>query len=88
MHPETICDLHPTCDDGEDELDCEKKYKEKRVFDSTKTFPCISPMYATSGRGNVTILSAPCDGRPECWEGLDEWGCDGLPDWATVLFIG
>ena len=91
MHPETICDLHPTCDGGKDELDCEESYKEKRYFDGTKTFRCTSPMYSGSGKdkdkGKVTILATPCDGRSECWEDADESACGGLSDGESLLFL-
>ena len=32
------CDMHPQCDQGEDEENCEKEYKEKGYIDKTHAF--------------------------------------------------
>ena len=75
-----LCDLHPTCDNAEDEDEkrCAEKYKEKGLFKKEATFRCQSPHHnedsvkANLSRGVVWIKAVPQDGIKECWKGQDE----------------
>jgi hypothetical protein len=78
LHPDTICDLHPACDGGEDEEDCQEEYTEKGFFHPSATFPCQSPHHNEDtvsqniSTAIVWILATVSDGIPECWKEVDE----------------
>ena len=71
-----LCDLHPVCDNAEDEdwNKCAERYKFKRGA----TFRCQSPHHnedtvkANLSRGVVWIKAVPQDAIPECWNDADE----------------
>ena len=75
-----LCDLHPVCDNAEDEEEtfCAEKYKEKGLFKKEATFRCQSPHHnedsvkANLSRGVVWIKAVPQDGIKECWKDQDE----------------
>ena len=75
-----LCDLHPVCDNAEDEEEtfCAEKYKEKGLFKKEATFRCQSPHHnedsvkANLSRGVVWIKAVPQDGVKECWKDEDE----------------
>jgi hypothetical protein len=70
--------MNPACDGGEDEEDCQEKYKEKGLLPQSATFPCQSPHHNEDtvsqniSTAIVWILAKVCDGIPECWKDLDE----------------
>ena len=77
------CDLHPVCDDAEDEdwnNKCKHNIKKKAKLLKKKknTFRCQSPQHnedtvkAGLSRGVVWIKAVPEDGIPECWNNADE----------------
>ena len=67
------CDQHPVCDNGEDEVDCFEKYKEKEFTLKDATQQCQSVHHneesveANLSLGIVMIEAVPCDGNPTCW---------------------
>ena len=75
-----LCDLHPACDNAEDEDEkrCAEKYKEKGLFAKEAIFRCQSLYHnedsvrANLSRGVVWIKAVPQDGIKECWKGVDE----------------
>ena len=75
------CDLHPQCDNGEDEKDCKHVYKIKRLTKISGTMSCHHIHYGpnnTINKPEVEILALACDGgQPECAGGVDEM-CDPL----------
>jgi hypothetical protein len=77
LDPLLRCDMHPQCDKGEDEEECEAEYRRRGYLDSSAIMRCESPHHnSKSDTPTVKIWAAPCDGREECFEGLDERGCD------------
>ena len=80
-HKTNWCDLHPVCDNAEDEDETKcaesKKYKEE-IKREVATFPCQSLLHnedtvkANLSRGVVWIKAVPQDGIPECWNDEDE----------------
>ena len=81
-HETNWCNLHPDCDDAEDEdeVKCSEKYKEK--FKKGAMFPCQSLLHnddtvkAKLSRGVVRIKAVAQDGIPECWNNEDELPTD------------
>ena len=81
-HERNLCDLHPVCDDAEDEdwSKCAEKYKD--LFKKEATFPCQSPHHnedtvnTNRSKGIVWIKAVPQDGIPECWNNADEQPTD------------
>ena len=81
-HETNWCNLHPDCDDAEDEdeMKCGEKYKEK--FKKGAMFPCQSRLHnddtvkAKLSRGVVRIKAVAQDGTPECWNNEDELPTD------------
>ena len=78
-----MCDMHPVCDDAEDEdwnNKCKHNVKKKAKLLKKKkaTFRCQSPHHnedtvkAGLSRGVVWIMAVPQDGIPECWKNEDE----------------
>jgi hypothetical protein len=77
LDPVLRCDMHPQCDGGEDEKECEAEYRRRGYLESSATMKCESPHHnSKSGTLIVTIWATPCDGREECFQGWDERGCD------------
>ena len=72
------CDPLEGSDTAEDELDCDEKYRKKRLIPKQATHRCQSPHHnEESVRNNkslgvVWIRAALNDGNPECWKGEDE----------------
>jgi hypothetical protein len=76
--PHLLCDLHPNCDEGEDEKDCMFVYKKKGLTSIYGTFPCDAPFYGPGNKitnATVKILAVRCNSVPECWDDQDENGC-------------
>ena len=72
----TRCDLHPSCDGGEDEEDCEALYRQRGLISESALYSCQSPHYNDGGHtSNVSILSTRCNNVPECYLGEDELNC-------------
>ena len=76
-----ICDLHPQCQGGEDELMCDESYLEKKIFTKDQTFICPNPYHElTLPDGQTKRLfthrAIRCNANPECWGGEDEEGCN------------
>jgi hypothetical protein len=87
LEPSLRCDMHPQCDEGEDEDDCLAEYRRRGFLDSSATMRCESPHHnSESGTPTVTIWATPCDGREECFQGRDERGCD--IGWIAYLLLG
>ena len=72
LHPELLCDGHPQCDGGEDELLelCLGSYLKSGIVDEYATAICTSPMYS-----NMKMVATACDGISQCAGNLDEAGC-------------
>ena len=73
-----VCDRHPNCDEGEDELDCQEIYKEKSLTPAEGTFECYSPLYHPNNQitdATVLIYAVRCDSTSECWNNEDEKDC-------------
>ena len=72
------CDLHPVCDDAEDEDEFKCAGIKGHKFVKGATFRCQSPHHnedtvkANLSRGVVWIKAVPQDGIPECWNDADE----------------
>ena len=92
-----LCDLHPVCDNAEDEEEtfCAEKYKENGLILKEATFRCQSPHHnedsvrANLSRGVVWIKAVPQDGIKECWRGVDEdpssrYLTYGLPGFCAI----
>ena len=72
MHP------HPNCTNGEDEVDCFDEYIAKKFVSRSADFICQSP-YHNDGQNTtptIHIIATACDGFHECWNGVDEKGCN------------
>ena len=84
----SICDTHPQCSEGEDEMNCEEEYRRKGYIKDAAIFPCQSPHHnQDSSTPTVFIWAVRCDGFSECWKGEDEAGCQaGL--FVTSLLLG
>ena len=92
------CNLYPECDPvggshtAEDELDCDKEYKEKRLIPKQATYLCQSPIHNeesvrnNKSMGVVWIRAALNDGNPECWKGEDE--IERSTDWVKYYMPG
>ena len=86
------CNLHPACDEGEDELNCEEEYKRKRLIPKEAIYPCQSPHYneasvaANKSNAIVRIHAVPCDGKEECWGEADEKWCK--TEWLSYFLLG
>ena len=98
FHNTNLCDLHPVCDDAEDEDEtiCAEKYKEKNLLRKEATYRCQSPYHNQDSvknkfsKGVVWIRAVPQDGIPECWNSEDEvqtppYLTYGLPGDVQVL---
>ena len=80
FHNTNLCDLHPVCDNAEDEDEtkCAERYKEKELFKKEATYRCQSPHHnedsveANLSKGVVWIRAVPQDGVKECWNSEDE----------------
>ena len=91
FHKVNRCNLHPQCDNGEDEVHCLDKYKKKGLVPKQASFRCQSPHHnddsvkANKSLGVVWIMAALNDGNPECWNEVDEkerstyWESYGIP---------
>ena len=84
-----ICDLHPQCQGGEDELreECNEVYLEKKILTKDQTFTCPNPYHTiTMADGRTekifTLRAIRCNADPECWGGEDEEGCNIVEDTA------
>ena len=80
-HETNWCNLHPDCDDAEDEDEtkCAESEKYKEEFKKKEaTFRCQSLLHNEDtvrlniSRGVVWIKAVPQDGIPECWNNEDE----------------
>ena len=77
-HKTNWCDLHPVCDNAEDEDETKCAEKYKKEFKKEATFRCQSlhhnedTVKANLSRGVVWIKAVPQDGIPECWNNEDE----------------
>ena len=79
-HETNWCNLHPDCDNAEDEDEtkCAESEKYKEEFKKEATFRCQSlhhnedTVKANLSRGVVWIKAVPQDGIPECWNNEDE----------------
>ena len=88
-HERNLCDLHPVCDDAEDEdwSKCAEKYKD--LFKKEATFRCQSldhnedTVKANRSKGIVWINAVPQDGVQECWKNADEQPTD----WYVTIGI-
>ena len=88
-HERNLCDLHPVCDDAEDEdwSKCAQKYKD--LFKKEATFRCQSRHHnddtvkANRSKGIVWIKAVPQDGVQECWKNADEQPTD----WFVTIGI-
>ena len=87
-----LCDQHPVCDNGEDEVDCFEEYKEKGLTPKDATQQCQSidhneeSVKANLSLAIVMIEAVPCDGNPTCWKNADESFCDN--DLLTIWIPG
>ena len=89
------CDLHPVCDNAEDEDETKcaenKKYSGRiqKEFKKEATFRCQSLLHnedtvkANLSRGVVWIKAVPQDGIPECWNNEDEEPTNPCDLWNT-----
>ena len=97
-HERNLCDLHPVCDDAEDEVwsKC-TEHEVKDLFKKEATFRCQSLLHnedtvkANRSKGIVWIKAVPQDGVPECWKNADEQPTDsyktyGIPGNITRSF--
>ena len=79
LAPILRCDLHPNCDNGEDEKNCKEVYKQKKLTLRQGTMTCFAPHYGpnnTITNATVEILAVACDRKHyECWNHEDENGC-------------
>ena len=78
VHPILRCDMHPQCQYGEDEDDCQEEYRRRGLIPEEATFPCFSPHYypgSPINKSHVTIWGVRCDGSPTCHRGVDELDC-------------
>ena len=79
-HETNWCNLHPDCDDAEDEDEtkCAESEKYKEEFKKEATFRCQSLLHndetvkANLSRGVVWIKAVRQDGIQECWNNVDE----------------
>ena len=71
VHPDLKCNLHPDCDNAEDEKfkDCKEPYVEKKLIENFATLRCTSTIYPNS---SMEIIATVCDGVTECSGGVDE----------------
>ena len=71
IHPDLRCNLHPDCDNAEDEKfkDCKEPYVEKKLIENFATLRCTSIIYPNSPMETIATV---CDGITECSGGLDE----------------
>ena len=73
INPVLLCDGHPACDDGSDELlsECIEKLLEDKIIKPEATVICQSPMY-----NNTQTVAVACDQIVECADREDEpWLC-------------
>ena len=81
------CDMHPQCDEGEDEKDCSDAYVTKGMISQSATYSCQSPHHNDDSiTPTVKILATRCDGREECFRGEDEADCD--IKWIAYTTLG
>ena len=87
-----VCDLHPQCQGGEDELreECNEVYLEKKIFTKDQTFICPNPYYNVlqpdgQTKKLFTHRAIRCNSDPECWGGEDEEGCNIVE--ATAQYV-
>ena len=79
-HKTNWCDLHPVCDNAEDEdeIKCAESEKYKEEFKKGATFRCQSLYHnedtvkANLSKAVLWIKAVPQDGIPECWNNEDE----------------
>ena len=79
-HKTNLCDLHPVCDNAEDEdeIKCAESEKYKEEFKKGATFRCQSLYHnedtvkANLSKAVLWIKAVPQDGIPECWNNEDE----------------
>ena len=63
--------------DGEDEVGCFDQYVERGFVSQSADYVCQSPYHNDgSSTPTVRIVAVSCDGIPECWQGVDEEGCN------------
>ena len=86
LDPHLRCDMVPACDKGEDEEECEVEYRRRGFIDTSATMRCESPHHNHKKTPTVTIWAAPCNGRAECFQDLDEVGCD--TGWVAYALLG
>ena len=79
------CNLHPQCEDGEDEMDCEEEYIRKGIFRPTETFECNFPSYTFANWTIKTHRAIRCDGKATCPNGEDEKDCKILKE--TIKYV-
>ena len=80
------CDMHPQCDEGEDEKDCSDTYVTRGLISPSATYRCQSPHHNdNSDTPTVTNWASRCDGREECFLGEDEADCD--TKWIVYLAL-
>ena len=79
------CNLHPQCDQGEDEMKCEAEYLRKGIFQPTETFKCDFPSYTFGNWTIKTHRGIRCDGKATCPNGEDEKDCKILA--KTIKYI-
>ena len=81
------CDMHPQCDNGQDELNCKETYKNRGFISASASYKFESIHHnKNSTTPSVMIWATPCDGIVECFEDWDEWYCD--IDWIMYTAIG
>ena len=77
-HQSNWCNLHPGCDNAEDEDEFKCAGIGRHNFAEGATFRCQSPHHnedtvnAKLSRGVVWIKAVPQDGIAECWNDADE----------------
>ena len=83
------CDLHPNCEGGEDEENCDEAYRAKKLVSDSALYRCDSPHHNPgTSTATVQILATRCDGREECYQGLDELYCDIASHWSVKVAAG
>ena len=53
-----VCDTHPHCDDGRDELNCKESYLAKGLIKEGATFRCQSPHHNQESETNTVVIWA------------------------------